>query len=59
LVQLDLALERFLFAVSALVPKLPSTVKFIPDQCKMTCYPADVVISGVAGNVVVVEVLLL
>jgi uncharacterized Fe-S cluster-containing protein len=59
LVQLDLALELFFFAVSVLVPKLPSTVKFIPDQCNMTCYPADVVISGVAGNVVVVEVLLL
>jgi uncharacterized Fe-S cluster-containing protein len=42
--------------MSVLVPKLPSTVKFIPDQCNMTCYPADVVISGVAGNVVVVKV---
>jgi uncharacterized Fe-S cluster-containing protein len=52
-------LELFFFAMSVLVPKLPSTVKFIPDQCNMTCYPADVVISGVAGNVVVVKVLLL
>jgi uncharacterized Fe-S cluster-containing protein len=59
LVQLDLALELFFFVVSVLVPKLPSTVTFIPDQCNMTCYPADVVISGVAGNVVVVKVLLL
>ena len=59
LVQLDLALELFFFAVSVLVPKFPSTVKFIPDQCNMTCYPADVVISGVAGNIVVVEVLFL
>jgi hypothetical protein len=59
LVQLDLALELFFFAVSVLVPKLPSTEKFIPNQCNMTCYPADVVISGVAGNVAVVEVLLL
>jgi hypothetical protein len=60
LVQLDLALELFFFAVSVLVPKLPaSTEKFIPDQCNMTCYPADVIFSGVAGNVVVVEVLLL
>jgi hypothetical protein len=59
LVQLDLALELFFFAVSILVPKLPSTVKFIPNQCNLTWYPADVVISGVAGNVVVVEVLLL
>jgi uncharacterized Fe-S cluster-containing protein len=59
LVYLDLALELFFFAVSVLAPKLPSTVKFIPDQCNMTCYPANVVISGVAGNVVVVEVLLL
>jgi hypothetical protein len=55
LVQFDLALELFFFAVSVLVPKLPST-KFIPDQCNMTCYPADVIISGVAGNVVVVVV---
>jgi uncharacterized Fe-S cluster-containing protein len=54
-----MALDFFFFAVSVLVPKLPSTVKFIPNQCNMTCYPADVVISGVAGNVVVVEVLLL
>jgi uncharacterized Fe-S cluster-containing protein len=52
-------LELFFIAVSVLVPKLPSTVKFIPDQCNMTCYPADVVISGDAGNVVVVEVLFL
>jgi uncharacterized Fe-S cluster-containing protein len=52
-------LELFFFAVSVLVPKLPSTVKFIPDQCNMTCYPADVVICGVAGKVVVVKVLLL
>jgi uncharacterized Fe-S cluster-containing protein len=59
LVQLDLALELFFFAVSVLVPKLPSTVKFIPNQCNMTCYPADVIVSGVAGNIVVVEVLLL
>jgi hypothetical protein len=34
-------LELFFFAVSVLVPKLPSTVKFIPDQCNMTCYPAN------------------
>jgi hypothetical protein len=40
LVQLDLALELFFFAMSVLVPKLPSTVKFNPDQCNMTCYPA-------------------
>jgi uncharacterized Fe-S cluster-containing protein len=51
-------LELFFFAMSVLVPKLPSTVKFIPDQCNMACYPADVVISGVAGNVVVVKVIL-
>jgi hypothetical protein len=59
LVQLDLALEPFFFAMSVLVLKLPSTVKFSPDQCNMTCYPADVIISRVAGNVGVVEVLLL
>jgi hypothetical protein len=59
LVQLYLAVELFFFAVSVLVPKLPCTVKFIPDQCNMTCYPADVTVSGVAGNVVVVKVLLL
>jgi hypothetical protein len=58
-VQLDLALELFFFAVSVLVRKLPSTVELIPDQCNMTCDPANVIISGVAGNVVVVEVLLL
>jgi uncharacterized Fe-S cluster-containing protein len=39
--------------MSVLVPKLPSTVKFIPDLCNMTCYPADVVISGVAMSVLV------
>jgi hypothetical protein len=54
-----LALELFFFAVSVLVLKLPSTVKFIPNQCNLTCYPADVIVSGVEGNVVVVEVLLL
>jgi uncharacterized Fe-S cluster-containing protein len=54
-----LALELFFVAVSVFVPKLPSTVKFIPDHCNMTCYPADVIVSGVAGNVVVVKVLLL
>jgi hypothetical protein len=54
-----LALELFFFAVSVLVPKLPSTVKIIPNQCIMTRYPTDVAISGVAGNVVVVKVLLL
>jgi uncharacterized Fe-S cluster-containing protein len=59
LVQPDLALELFFFAVSVLVPKLPSTVKFIPDQCNMTSYPADVIVFGVAGYVVVVKVLLL
>jgi hypothetical protein len=53
LVQLDLALELFFFAMSVLVLKLPSTVKFIPDQCNMTCYPANVIVSGVARNVVV------
>jgi hypothetical protein len=60
LIQLDLALELFFFAVSVLVPKLPSTVKFVPDQCNMTCYPADVTVSRVALDfVAVVEVLLL
>jgi hypothetical protein len=59
LVQLDLALELFFFAVSVLVPKLPSTVEFIPIQCNMAFYPADVIVSGVAGNIVVVKVLLL
>jgi hypothetical protein len=59
LVQLDLALELFFFAVSILVPKLPSTVKFIPDQCNMACDPANIIVSGVASDVVVVEVLLL
>jgi hypothetical protein len=56
LVQLDLTLELFFFAMSVLVPKLPSTELFIPDQCKMTCYPANVIVSGVARDVVVVEV---
>jgi hypothetical protein len=59
LVQLDLALGLFFFAMSVLVPKLPSTVKFIPHQCNMICYPADVIVSGVALDVVVVKVLLL
>jgi hypothetical protein len=59
LVELDLALELFFVAVSVLVPKLPSTVKFIPDQCNMTCYPANIIVSGIARNVVVVKVLLL
>jgi hypothetical protein len=42
-----------------LVPKLPSTIRVIPNQCKMTCYPANVIVSGVAREVVVVKVLLL
>jgi len=44
LVELDLALGLFFFAVSAFVPKLPSTVEFIPNQCNMTCYPADIIV---------------
>jgi hypothetical protein len=44
LVELDLALEFFFFAVSALVPKLPSNVEFIPNQCNMACYPADIIV---------------
>jgi hypothetical protein len=60
LVQFDLALELFFFAaVSVLVPKLPSTVKFIPNQCNMTCYPANIIVSGVERDVVFVKVLLL
>ena len=46
LVQFDLALELFFFAVSILVSKLPSTVEFIPNQCNMAGYPANVVDLG-------------
>jgi hypothetical protein len=54
LVRLDLALKLFFFAVSVLVPELPSTVEFIPDQSNVACYPADVIVSGIARDVVVV-----
>jgi hypothetical protein len=54
LVRLDLVLELFFSAVVVLVPKLPSTVKFIPNQCNMTCYPSNVTVFGVERDVVVV-----
>jgi hypothetical protein len=54
-----LALELVFFVMSVMVLKLPSTVKFLPNQCNVTCYPADVIVSGVARIVVVVKVLLL
>jgi uncharacterized Fe-S cluster-containing protein len=41
------------------VPKLRSTVKFIPNQCNMAGYPANIIVSVVARDVVVVTVLLL
>jgi hypothetical protein len=59
LVKLDLALELFFFPLSALVPKLPSTVDFIPNQCNMAGYPANIIVSGVTRYVVVVQVLVL
>jgi hypothetical protein len=37
LVQLELALELFFFAMSVLVRKLQSTLQFIPNQCNLTC----------------------
>jgi hypothetical protein len=59
LVKLDLALELSFFAISVLVLKLPSTIEFIPNQCNMTCYPAVIIVSGVArDHVAVVGVLL-
>jgi hypothetical protein len=51
-------LELFFFAVSVLVPRLPSTVEFTPNQC-VACYPTDIIVSGVARDVGVVQVLVL
>jgi hypothetical protein len=51
LVKLDWALDLFFFAVSVLVP--------IPNQCNIACDPANIIVSGVASDVVVVQVLLL
>jgi hypothetical protein len=59
LVELDLALGLFFFAMSVLVPKLPSMEEFTPNQCNVACYPADFTVSGVARDVSVVQVLVL
>jgi hypothetical protein len=53
LVKLDLTLDLFFFAVSVLVPKLPSTVEFIPNECSMAGHTANIIVSGVARHVVV------
>jgi hypothetical protein len=52
LVKLDLALELFFFALSFVVPKLRSTVEFIPNQWNVACYTAEIIVSGVARDVV-------
>jgi hypothetical protein len=36
--------------MSGLVPKLPSTSDFIPNQCNMASYPANIIVSGVARD---------
>jgi hypothetical protein len=59
LVKFDLALELFFFAMSVLVPKFPSAVDFIPNQCNMACHPADTIVSWFALDVLVVQVFLL
>jgi hypothetical protein len=53
LAKLDLALELFVFAVSVLVPKLTSNIEFIPNQCNVASYPANIIVSGVTRDVVV------